>query len=767
MKIRSPFVFRHSHSRRLTMEPLEDRHLLAVFTVSNLNDTGAGSLRDAVEQANSLLGADQITFTDAATSGAIGLTSGELEITETLTISGPGQESLKIDAQKKSRVLNFSAPTGDLTLEDIEVTGGRTFGAGAAGGGILFTSNGTLALTRTAVTGNITTGVFSPGGGIYATAGAVQLTDSVLNENSTGAQYSDGGGIRTTTGAVTITGSMLSGNRTAGEDAAGGAISTTLGSVMMIGSTLLGNSTMGDNSCGGGISTSLGTVLLTESTVSENSTIGSFAEGGGIHSFSGEVTLIGSIVSGNTTTGSSGRGGGISAGAVSLFSSTVSENSTAGINSGGGGIYSNGGSGVAVNSSTVSGNRTMGNTSQGGGIQSVRDLTLVRSTVSGNRTGGIAADGGGLYANGDVILTHSTISGNHADARSTDGGGIFTRGNVTVTYSTIIGNSAEGQNSHGGGIFVSSFFLRNLTVENSIIAGNTEVGGTPNDLTPDSDSTLTVNYSLLGASDGLIITGNLGNLTGTVAQPLDPLIGPLADNGGPTQTHAVLPSSLVFNTGDPSAVAGQNGVPDFDQRDVGYGRVRDGRIDMGAFELQQVPPSCDFDSDLDCDVDDIDAMFMEILANTNNGVFDLTGDGNVDLADRDMWLTDAGAMNLSSGGAFLLGDANLDGSVNGSDFVIWNSSKFTSTGKWSQADWNADGQTDGADFVVWNSNKFQDADGRMDEDSKSIRRRHNFGKDRFFEMAQDGEFKVNWLVFGNWQCQFEGDHSLPTKCMSR
>ena len=82
---------------------------------------------------------------------------------------------------------------------------------------------------------------------------------------------------------------------------------------------------------------------------------------------------------------------------------------------------------------------------------------------------------------------------------------------------------------------------------------------------------------------------------------------------------------------------------------------------------------------------------MEIVAGTNSPLYDLTDDGLVNLADRDQWLADAGALNLTSGNPYLLGDSNLDGVVDGQDFIIWNGNKFTSTGKWSQADWNADG----------------------------------------------------------------------------
>ena len=90
----------------------------------------------------------------------------------------------------------------------------------------------------------------------------------------------------------------------------------------------------------------------------------------------------------------------------------------------------------------------------------------------------------------------------------------------------------------------------------------------------------------------------------------------------------------------------------------------------------------------------------------NPAIFDLTGDGNVSIADRDEWLVQAGAANLPSGNAFLLGDANLNGTVDGLDFLAWNNNKFTISSAWTGGDFNVDGTTDGLDFLVWNSNKF-------------------------------------------------------------
>ena len=118
----------------------------------------------------------------------------------------------------------------------------------------------------------------------------------------------------------------------------------------------------------------------------------------------------------------------------------------------------------------------------------------------------------------------------------------------------------------------------------------------------------------------------------------------------------------------------------------------------------------DFTQDGNYTCDDIDALISEIAAGTNDETFDLNGDGEVDLDDRDLWLAIAGAKTLPSGNAIPLGDANLDGNVDVSDFNLWNANKFTSGAGWCGGDFNADGSTDVSDFNLWNGGKFTSAD---------------------------------------------------------
>ena len=94
--------------RHLVIEPLEHRRVLAVFTVTSLADSGSGSLRQATQDANDTLGADEIIF-DGSLSGAIELTSGELEFTEGVEINGPGAGVITIDALGMSRAVFFNS----------------------------------------------------------------------------------------------------------------------------------------------------------------------------------------------------------------------------------------------------------------------------------------------------------------------------------------------------------------------------------------------------------------------------------------------------------------------------------------------------------------------------------------------------------------------------------------------------------------------------------------------------------------------------------
>lgn len=136
---------------------------------------------------------------------------------------------------------------------------------------------------------------------------------------------------------------------------------------------------------------------------------------------------------------------------------------------------------------------------------------------------------------------------------------------------------------------------------------------------------------------------------------------------------------------------------------------------LGFYTIEGNIPASTIDGDFDdngvLDGVDIDLLVANIaIGPADPGVFDLTGDGNVDLDDRDAWLAEAGATNLASGNSYLLGDANLDGTVDGQDFTAWNANKFTDIAAWTAGDFTANGTVDGQDFTEWNAHKFTSAD---------------------------------------------------------
>src|SRR5262249_27950900 len=192
--------------RRLFLEALEDRRTPATFTVLNKDDAGAGSLRQAILDANGAAGADTIVF-DAAYFSAgrtILLTTGELAITDKVTITGPGAKLAEVDGNKASRVfnINISGAGAVVTISGLTITRGNS----ASGGGLLLQDDA-LTLTECAVTGNA---VSNDGGGIEVLGGSLTVRRSTFSGNS--ASY--GGAISTFAagGSILFENSTISGN---------------------------------------------------------------------------------------------------------------------------------------------------------------------------------------------------------------------------------------------------------------------------------------------------------------------------------------------------------------------------------------------------------------------------------------------------------------------------------------------------------------------------------------------------------------------------
>ena len=174
-------------------------------------------------------------------------------------------------------------------------------------------------------------------------------------------------------------------------------------------------------------------------------------------------------------------------------------------------------------------------------------------------------------------VTNSTLSGNSATAGVV--GGIYNLGTVNVTNSTLSGNSVT-PGGLGGGIANFS----TVNVKSSIIAGNTDAIGNPDVF----GAFTSQGFNLIGKSDGSTgFTNGVNNdLVGTIATPLNPLLGPLASNGGPTMTLALLSGSSAIDQGMNTGLL-------TDQR--GFARTADQPLipnasdgtDIGAFELNQ------------------------------------------------------------------------------------------------------------------------------------------------------------------------------------
>ncbi len=236
-------------------------------------------------------------------------------------------------------------------------------------------------------------------------------------------------------------------------------------------------------------------------------------------------------------------------------------------------------------------------TNQFGGaiLLEVGSMIITDSTLSGNTANGSTTGGGAIVNTGTLTIINSTLSGNSAPNASASGGGggaIYTSGSLTLIQTTITGNRASAA-AGGGGIHADG----NEVLVNSIVAGNFKgVGTTPSDI--EGGTINTANNNLIGdavtaggISDGTggNIVGNAGTGTLDIATVLDTA---LADNGGPTLTHAFPPTSPALNTGDTTKALGADSNPlTLDQRGTGFSRVVGPAVDIGAFELPNSPPT--------------------------------------------------------------------------------------------------------------------------------------------------------------------------------
>ncbi len=470
----------------------------ATITVTNTNDIGAGSLRNAISSAAS---GDTIDFNLFGCPCIIALTSSELLIDrKNLFINGPGANQLTISGNNSRRAFRITgSPPASVTISGLTIANGNS---NQSGGGI-YVELGRLTLSNTIVTNHSSSGA---GGGIMVDIGSsLNVLDSTITGNTS--SNNNGGGIAT----ASING-----------------IGTNI---------ILVNSTISNNTgrFGGGIYiTNLGNLTSYNTNFTNNTAI---FFGGGIYNQGSAKIEIGAInLNDVTTTGS--EGGGINnVGNLELIRANVSTNTSGGI---GGGINNTGI--LAISDSTISGNTSP---TSGGGIYNTNNLTILRSTISGNSTN---ISGGGIYNAGTLNLTNSTISGNQALVGNSIGGGIHNTDNSTTNLKscTVAFNCS---NFRGGGVY-NDTTNTSFNVQNTIIAQNNAPSGGPDGL----GDFVSNGFNLIGtnANNTGFTNGTNDDIVGTNGTLINPLLNSLADNGGPTQTHELQSTSPAIDKGNSS-----------------------------------------------------------------------------------------------------------------------------------------------------------------------------------------------------------------------
>ncbi|WP_298909109.1 DUF4347 domain-containing protein [uncultured Nostoc sp.] len=507
------------------VQPLTTKPPINTDTVvTNTNDSGAGSLRQAILNANATVGADTITFAGVftdATPDIITLISGKLTITNDLTILGTGVSNLTISGNNASGVFEISGTGTDTSINGLKIANAKD-----AFGSILLNSNASLSLT---------------------------------------------------------------------------------------------NSTVSDNSGSVGGIFNRGNLSLTNTTVSDNR--GS-SLGGGIFN-KGTLSITGSTVSGNTA---DTYGGGIfNTGNLSLTNSTVSSNYLP---------------------TEISNERLPGNyltNSYGGGIFNTGNLSITKSTVSNSS----AINGGGIFNQGTFNLNNSTVSSNTS---YTEGNGISNKGILTLTNSTITNNdissyfNGDAQSYGGKGSSVFNDSHGSVIVGNTIIAGNFGLQGDVSGNFTDAGN------NLIGNSTGS--TGfTTSTLVGTSANPINPKLTPLQNNGGATLTHALLENSSAINAGKNALIPA--GITT-DQRGAGFDRISKGTVDIGALEFNGLNGTNGADNLVGKNYGDIiNAQGGNDTITGNQGNDILTGGGGKDkfiynLGDGVDTITDFGGLGKGS-----------------------------------------------------------------------------------------------------------------------
>ena len=373
----------------------------ATFTVTNTGDNGGinpppgagtGTLRQAIIDANGAAGADTINF-QAGLTGTIILASALPQITQDLTISGPGAGVLTVSGNHLYQVFRIDIAAVTVSISDLTISNGKS----DDGGGIF--NLGTLTVSNSTLSGNLS-GNSAPsfGGGGILNIGTLTVTTSTLSGNSAA---SEGGGILNL-GTLTLTNSTLSRN-SAGSS--GGGIFNR-GTLTVTNGTLAGNSAVG----GGGIFNDLRVPLtVTDSTLSGNSAF----DGGGILN-EGTLTVTNSTLSGNSAT----SGGGIfnDEGTLTVTNGTFSANSATGGETAGGGIFNEGSATVknSIIANSTAGGNCGGSTISPLGVNFSTDKTCGPGFTVVPSAGAGGLNLGPLHDNGGPTFTHALLPGSVA-----------------------------------------------------------------------------------------------------------------------------------------------------------------------------------------------------------------------------------------------------------------------------------------------------------------------------------------------------------------
>lgn len=552
----------------------------ATVTVTNTADSGAGSLRDALSSANT---GDTIDFNLSSCPCTI-VTTAPLSITKSLLISGPGASQLTISGNNGHRVITISTPMIAVTLSGLTIANGNSSGSGG-GGGILVSTNdlfGAVTISNCVFTNNASpagSGTNGFGGGVFLAGGVLTIVNTTISSNTSNV----GAGVATVPSGgsgetLTLAGCTISNNTAAA--GAGGVYVGSTGSLTSS-NTIFTNNSGGapGGSAGAGISNT-GSATIHGGSIDTNH-FATFGDGAGI-SNTGTLELIGVSVM-NNNAGSSGDGGAIkSSGPLAISQCNISNNQ-----SGGSGAISSSSS-LTISDSTIAGNMALGTiqpkAGAGGILQSAGTATISGCTISGNKTNGT---GGGIVMKGSMTLTNSTISGNQVSvlAGNALGGGIYcgNGGTSNLSNCTIAFNSAT---TMGGGV-VETDSGTTVNVDNTIIALNTSSTG------PDLfGSFVSDGFNLIGATSNSFAqgftNGTKGDIVGNLgAGAINPLLNPLADNGGLTQTHALQTNSPAIDKGNSrfGVVADQRGFPRFNDIASVANALGGNASDIGAFEF--------------------------------------------------------------------------------------------------------------------------------------------------------------------------------------